>query len=113
MGPGLSPDDRRWSVHSWDSLYQEQEPLDACDMEISPRAAFEKKSLRNVEELQSYNLHCLEKQLQKIHASTREIFCRTRLLVFDTRMHIPREEELSRGIEKENLENRYGSEEKA
>lgn len=65
LGPGLSPDDRRWSVHSWDSLYQEQEPLDACDMEISPRAAFEKKALRNVEELQSYNLHCLEKQRYK------------------------------------------------
>lgn len=62
LGPGLAPDDRRWSVHNWTSMSEGQEHLDDRGMEINVRDAFESKSPRDLKELRSHHLSCPKDQ---------------------------------------------------
>jgi hypothetical protein len=61
LGPGLDPEDRRWTRHSSDVMFSTwfrvREDSDAVDGEINVRESFE--------DARSYNLSCLKDQRYK------------------------------------------------
>jgi len=64
LGPGLSPDDRRWKVHS-DSWEYDTVKLDPSDLQVTARTCFELASSRSLEDLRSSNISCLKNQEYK------------------------------------------------
>jgi hypothetical protein len=61
LGPGLTPDDPRWKIHTLEYLYQDA-TLDPHDRTDSPRVSFEDSSPRSLGALLSRNLSYLKDQ---------------------------------------------------
>ncbi|KAJ5501733.1 hypothetical protein N7453_006550 [Penicillium expansum] len=64
LGPGLTPDDPRWTVHSW-SWKLDKVRLDPKYRKDSPRVCFENVSPQSLEALRSCNLSYLKDQRYK------------------------------------------------
>lgn len=64
LGPGLSPDDRRWKVHS-DSWKYNGVRLDPSDLQVTARTCFELASSQPLEDLRSCNLSYLKNERYK------------------------------------------------